>query len=89
VSDALTADPLVDASEITVQVEEGHVTLTGTVVAREQKRRAEDVAERISGVSDVSNNLRVNKADYTKAEERRDPAHIVTPSVVAPEGQKR
>ena len=89
VSDALTADPLVDASEITVQVENGHVTLIGTVAARDQKRRAEDCAERVSGVDDVTNNLRVNKQDYTKGDERQDASHIVTPSVVTPEGRNR
>ena len=89
VSDALTADPLVDASEIVVQVENGHVTLIGTVVARDQKRRAEDCAERVSGVDDVTNNLRVNRQDYTKPDERQDVSRIVTPSVVAPEGRNR
>jgi hypothetical protein len=79
----------VDASEITVQVENGHVTLIGTVAARDQKRRAEDCAERVSGVDDVTNNLRVNKQDYTKADERQDASHIVTPSVVTPEGRNR
>ena len=88
-SDALTADPLVDASEIVVQVENGHVTLTGTVLAREQKRRAEDCAERVSGVEDVTNNLRVNKQDYTKADERQDVSRMVTPSVVTPGGENR
>ena len=34
--------------------------LTGTVFQREDKRRAEDMAERISGVKDVRNNLRVS-----------------------------
>jgi len=89
VSDALTADPLVDASEITVHVENCHVTLIGTVAARDQKRRAEDCAERVSGVDDVTNNLRVNKQDYTKADERQDVSHIVTPPVVTPEGRNR
>ena len=38
------------------------MTLTGTVRTRDQKRRAEDCAESISGVSEVVNNIRV-KAD--------------------------
>jgi hypothetical protein len=40
---------------------EGEVTLTGSVSSRDQKRRAEDVAERISGVKDVTNQLRVTR----------------------------
>jgi Flp pilus assembly secretin CpaC len=57
----MTDDPMLDASEITVQVSKGEVTLNGTVTSREQKRRAEDVAERISGVKDVTNQLRVSR----------------------------
>lgn len=61
ICDTMTDDPLLDASDITVQVEHGEVTLSGTVASREQKRRAEDVAERISGVKDVTNQLRVSR----------------------------
>jgi hypothetical protein len=61
VSDRLTEDPRVDASEIQVQVQGGEVTLTGTVDSREARRRAEDVAEGASGVTYVMNNLRVRQ----------------------------
>lgn len=61
ICDCMTDDPMLDASEITVQVSKGEVTLSGTVPSREQKRRAEDVAERISGVKDVTNQLRVSR----------------------------
>ena len=40
---------------------DGEVTLSGSVMSRDQKRRAEDVAERISGVRDVTNQLRVTR----------------------------
>jgi len=63
ISDRLTDDHLVDASEITVQVQGGEVTLGGSVSSRDQKRRAEDLAESCSGVSDVTNSLRINKQD--------------------------
>ena len=49
------------ASEITIAVKQGVVTLSGSVTSRDQKRRAEDVAERISGVKDVSNQLRATR----------------------------
>ena len=39
----------------------GEVTLTGTVGSREERRRAEDVAEGASGVTYVLNNLRVRQ----------------------------
>ncbi|MFH1557053.1 MAG: BON domain-containing protein [Pseudomonadota bacterium] len=59
VSDRLTDDWQVDASEIEVNASGGEVTLTGTVSDRAQRRRAEDVAEQVSGVRHVQNNLRV------------------------------
>jgi osmotically-inducible protein OsmY len=59
VSDRLTDDWRVDASEIEVTVSGTEVTLTGTVTSRDQRRRAEDVAESVSGVTHVQNNLRV------------------------------
>ncbi|KAA0598562.1 osmotically-inducible protein OsmY [Azospirillum lipoferum] len=59
VSDRLTDDAYIDASDIEVSVSGGEVTLTGMVPDRNTKRRAEDVAESVSGVSHVQNNLRV------------------------------
>jgi hypothetical protein len=61
VCDCMTDDPTLDASDIEVHVGSGVVTLTGTVSSRDQKRRAEDVAERVSGVKDVTNQLRVSR----------------------------
>jgi len=61
VSDRLTDDPRVDASEIEVNVSGSEVTLSGTVDSREARRRAEDIAERVSGVRHVQNNLRVQR----------------------------
>ena len=58
-NDHLTHDPSVDASHITVSVESGEVTLSGTVNSRFAKRRAEDCVDRVSGVKHVQNNLRV------------------------------
>jgi hypothetical protein len=37
------------------------VTLSGTVRDRNEKRRAEDIAESVQGVSHVQNNLRVGQ----------------------------
>jgi osmotically-inducible protein OsmY len=59
VNDRLTDHPRLDAGEIEVQVKDCEVTLTGTVTEREDKRRAEDIAENVSGVKHVQNNLRV------------------------------
>ena len=67
VNDRLTDDPRLDASEIDVRVEGGEITLTGTVTSRDDKRRAEDVAEQVSGVKHVQNNLRVQSASSMAA----------------------
>ena len=61
VNEALYHETYVDASDIDVSVEDGEVTLSGTVDSRMAKRRAEDCIERITGVSDVSNHLKVKK----------------------------
>lgn len=68
VSDRLTDDYGVDASNITVQVKDGEVTLTGSVTTREQKRRAENLAEATSGVREVTNTVRVNRNDTPERE---------------------
>jgi osmotically-inducible protein OsmY len=59
VSDRLTDDPWLDASNIEVVVRECEVVLSGTVSTREDKRRAENLVEAVSGVKNVANNLRV------------------------------
>jgi osmotically-inducible protein OsmY len=60
VSDRLTDDPIVDASEIELTVSGGEVTLNGAVHSKTAKRRAEDVADSVTGVGHVQNNLRVS-----------------------------
>lgn len=62
VNDALTWDWRVDATDISVQVNDGIVTLSGNVRDRRMKRLAEDVADDIRGVEDVQNQLRVGSA---------------------------
>jgi len=62
VNDRLTEDPHIDASEIEVSVQNREVTLSGTVNSRFEKRHAEDLAESISGVTHVQNNLRIQQA---------------------------
>jgi hypothetical protein len=62
VNDRLTDDPFLDATNVEVAVAQGEVTLTGTVSSRADKRRAEDLADNVSGVKHVQNNLRVESA---------------------------
>lgn len=65
VHDRLTDDWMLDASDIEVTVSGGEVTLSGTVDNRQNKRRAEDIVDNISGVSHVQNNLRVSTGNET------------------------
>lgn len=62
-NDALTWDHDVDASKIQVSVEGDEVTLEGTVDSRRAKRAAEDAVERVRGVRDVHNRLRVQSPE--------------------------
>ncbi len=59
VNDGLTQDTNVDATDITVVVNGGEVTLNGTVTSRIEKCGAEDLAHDVSGVTHVQNNLRI------------------------------
>jgi hypothetical protein len=61
VNDRLTWHGEVDATNIQVTVENGEVTLEGTVDDRRQKRLAEDIAEDVSGVKDIHNHLRIGQ----------------------------
>lgn len=61
VNDRLTDHPAIDASDVVVDVRECEVVLTGMVDSREQRRLAEDVAECVSGVRDVSNHIKVRR----------------------------
>ena len=70
VCDRLSIDDDVDASEIQVRVENGEVTLVGTVQTRSMKHQAEDLAEAVPGVSDVHNQLRVLKGILTELKDK-------------------
>jgi len=63
INDRLTDDGWIDASDIEVSVSGREVTLSGHVASRDEKRRAEDIAEGVSGVGHVQNNLRVRGRD--------------------------
>jgi osmotically-inducible protein OsmY len=61
VNEALTQNSHLDASNIEVKVDQGVVTLTGTVDTRRDKRLAEDIADSCPGVNDVDNQIRVEQ----------------------------
>lgn len=67
VSDRMSDDGALDASDIEVSVRGGEVTLSGFVDSKWAKRRAEDCAEDVSGVTNVQNNIRVRGAETSAA----------------------
>jgi hypothetical protein len=70
VHDRLTEDPYLDATQVSVTVRDGEVTLAGAVTSRHAKHHAEHIVEDLSGVKHVQNNLRV--------EERPEPRGATT-----------
>lgn len=61
INEKLTDDRFLDATDVEVEVREGEVILSGSVADRNAKRRAEDLAESISGVKHLENRLRINR----------------------------
>lgn len=59
VCDRLFVDDEVDASEVTVDVDDGVVTLEGSVAASWEKRRIDNLVRACSGVREVRDLLRV------------------------------
>lgn len=66
VCEALTDDAHIDASGIDVEVKNGEVTLSGMVPDRRTKRMAEDLVENLSGVRDVTNQLKISDDERQK-----------------------
>lgn len=72
VCEMLTRNHSIDADDIDVEVKDGEVTLTGSVSERRMKHLAEDLVEQCFGVKDVTNNIRVKKADYGETSDRTE-----------------
>jgi osmotically-inducible protein OsmY len=61
VCELLTDDPFVDATDITVSVANGEITLSGSVETRSMKYAVEDLVADIPGVSAVHNSIQVRR----------------------------
>jgi hyperosmotically inducible protein len=59
VKSQLVMDKAANLTRVDVDTNRGIVYLNGTVESSEQKQRAEDLAERVKGVTKVVNNLQV------------------------------
>jgi len=61
VGEALTREDAVDATDVSVAVDEGEVVLDGTVTTAHMKTLATQIVEQVAGVRVVRNRLRVAK----------------------------
>lgn len=59
----LSEDPAIDAVDVSVDVQDAEVTLTGTVASRHQKRAIEDFLADFAGVAEVHNMLAVRSEE--------------------------
>jgi hypothetical protein len=57
----------VDAGDVELACRDGHVTLTGSVLSRQDKRIVEWIVDTVGGVADVKNDLRISAAGPRKA----------------------
>jgi hypothetical protein len=64
----------IDASDVTVQVQDGHVTLDGTIPHRRMKYELEEMADRVMGVSDIDNRLRMPRSQGIDQERKAQQA---------------
>jgi hypothetical protein len=73
VSDRLTDDEYVDASDVTVTVNDAVVALEGTIDSADARDRAGNIARSCSGVKDVENRITVRAAAATPLDTAEKP----------------
>jgi len=64
INDRLMLSDEIDPSEVEVRVENGEVSLLGTVETRWEKRLAERLADSVAGVKDVDNRLKIGRVEH-------------------------
>jgi osmotically-inducible protein OsmY len=81
-------DSRVDETEVGVEVDQGVVTLTGTVASYAKKLAAQDAAHRVAGVMDVADDIRVKmpgSLDRTDTEIAQAVRHVLEWNVMVPD----
>jgi hypothetical protein len=58
----------IDASDVSVEVKDGKVTLEGTVLQRRMKHAIEDIVDDCIGVKDIDNKVRVSQGEERRSE---------------------
>lgn len=73
INDQLFQNSHIDATNIEIDVKEGDVTLIGMVNDRRTKKMAENLVEKVPGVNDISNNLKIFKGyERNNSQNRED-----------------
>lgn len=78
----LMYDQALDTSDIEISVKQGEVVLEGTVPSRHDKFRAEQLAESVLGVDDVTNKLRVRRHGSSGSQSHAEPATGISRAVI-------
>jgi osmotically-inducible protein OsmY len=81
-------DSRVDETEVGVEVDQGVVTLTGTVESYAKKLAAKEAAHRVAGVMDVADDIRVKmpgNLDRTDTEIAQAVRHVLAWNVMVPD----
>ena len=80
VCERLSEHHYIDASQIRVEVNQGVVTLEGSVDDRWQKYQTEDLVDSLSGVKDIQNRLNVSRASRQSSQWTSQPSAAQTAS---------
>jgi len=85
ISERLLHDGQIDASDVSLEVKDGKVTLEGSVPSRQTKHNIEDLVDHVFGVKDIDNRLRVGQSSGTG----QDPAQSAPSTGGASTGKPR
>ena len=73
INERLTRHGMLDATDIEVTVQNGEVTLSGSVDSRQAKRYAEDVSDGVFGVREIHNQIKIKQRG--ESSERSESKH--------------
>ena len=89
VCDRLTQHGYVDARNIQVKVDNGEVTLSGSVPDRGMKERAAQIAESVSGVWNVMNELKIRQDGTGQEQQTTSGGNTPAPAPARPQAAGR
>jgi osmotically-inducible protein OsmY len=85
VHDALAIDPIIESHEIGIAVEDGVVTLTGSVASVRAAVAAERAVKHVDGVRRIANDLRIRRSnERTDTDIAREALHRLRNNVAVP-----